>query len=530
MAHHPSLSQIPAQDRVREILKCGKDPSYFINKYVKIQHAKHGSLPFSTYKFQDTCLQDFIKHRFNIVVKSRQLGISTLAAAYSLWQALFYKDKTILVIATKLATAVNFIKKVKYALQALPRWLVLPQFTHTKQSVTFNNGSEIKAIPTSEDAGRSEALSLLIVDEAAIIKNFDEIWAASYPTLATGGSAILISTPKGVGGTYHRIYTEAVAGTNNFNAIKLKWDVHPDHNEEWFKEDSKQFAGDKKRIAQEYLCEFESSGDTYLQVEQVEWLKSIVQVPIEKCGDGKHIWVWKKPEWEHKYIMSADVSRGDSSDFSTFHIMDTMTCTVVAEYKGKIQPDKFAELLVEWATKYNSAYICPENNTYGYMTCMKLKELKYTKLFYKDAKRLESYLPKDDELPGFTTSANTKIVALSKLEELIRKKHIIIHSQRLIDEFMTYVWKGDKASALKGYHDDLVMSAAIVAWLYETYYSTFISDAMKDALACGITVTRRETQIAAPQRPNATVIMRQRWAKTQLDPSQMGEDMSWLLR
>ena len=99
------------QLQVKEIIRCGKDPIYFFNKYVKIQHPTKGSIPFATYPFQDDCVNDFRQHRFNIVLKSRQLGLSTITAAYAMWMVLFHKDKNVLVIATKLAVAQNFIKK-----------------------------------------------------------------------------------------------------------------------------------------------------------------------------------------------------------------------------------------------------------------------------------------------------------------------------------------------------------------------------------------------------------------------------------
>ena len=111
------------QKQVAEIVKCGKDPSYFINRYVQIQHPIRGRIPFHTFPFQDDCLTHFNDHRFNVVVKSRQLGLSTLSAAYAVWMALFRKDKTVLVIATKLAVAQNFIKKVKVALSGIPKWM-----------------------------------------------------------------------------------------------------------------------------------------------------------------------------------------------------------------------------------------------------------------------------------------------------------------------------------------------------------------------------------------------------------------------
>ena len=209
------MSVVNKQRQVNEVIRCGKDPSYFFNTYVKIQHPIKGLIPFDTYPFQDECVEKFIDNRFSIVVKSRQLGLSTLVAAYAVWLAIFQKDKNILIIATKLSVAQNFMKKVKTMVRALPPWLLLPRITtDNKQLLEFSHGSSIKAVPTSDDAGRSEALSLLIIDEAAFVRNFDELWTGLYPTISTGGRAILLSTPNGVGGQYYRLYTYAEAGLN----------------------------------------------------------------------------------------------------------------------------------------------------------------------------------------------------------------------------------------------------------------------------------------------------------------------------
>ena len=107
--------------QISEIIKCGKDPVYFFNKYCKIQHMTRGTIPFNTYPFQDDCVKAFIDNRFNIILKSRQLGLSTLTAAYSVWLTLFQKDKRVLVIATKLDVAQNFINKVKTIIAHLPK-------------------------------------------------------------------------------------------------------------------------------------------------------------------------------------------------------------------------------------------------------------------------------------------------------------------------------------------------------------------------------------------------------------------------
>lgn len=454
------------QEKIQEILKCGNDPAYFINSYVYIQHPKQGRLPFKTYDFQDSVINSLQNHRFNIVLKSRQLGLSTVAAAYAVWYAIFHRDKNILIIATKLETAMNFIKKVKIALQSLPDWLLLPKYENNKRQFVFDNGSQILAIPTSEDAGRSEALSLLIVDEAAFIRNFEDIWAGLYPTLSTGGQALIISTPNGIGGLYYKLWTDAEAGQNSFNTIKLPWYVHPEHDQAWFVNESKNLS--KRKIAQELMCDFLASGDTFLQPDVIEYLNEQIVPPKEKAGFDRNVWVWGDAKPGHKYVLTADVARGDAADYSTFHVVDYEKSEVVVEYMGKLPPEKFAGLIDEWGRKYNNALVCPENNSFGYATCVTLRDvLKYPRLYYSKAKGNPfEYIPLDrSELPGMSTQKNTRVQMLTKLEELVRNRNLHMYSQRCFDQFKAFVWMGAKPSALRDSHDDLIMSLAIAAWL-----------------------------------------------------------------
>jgi hypothetical protein len=76
--------------------------------------------------FRIKVLKLFRDNPYSIVLKSRQLGISTLAASYSLWMMLFQKDKNILCIATKQETAKNMVTKVKFMYETLPSWLKIP--------------------------------------------------------------------------------------------------------------------------------------------------------------------------------------------------------------------------------------------------------------------------------------------------------------------------------------------------------------------------------------------------------------------
>ena len=127
-------------EQIQEIKKCGMDPVYFINKYVKISTTEN----FVTFPYQDDCIRSFLDHRFTIVNKSRQLGLSTVSAAFSLWLALFRRDQCIVVIATKLEVAKNFIAKVKLMFESLPAWLVVPTLNaESVKYLKFTNNSHI---------------------------------------------------------------------------------------------------------------------------------------------------------------------------------------------------------------------------------------------------------------------------------------------------------------------------------------------------------------------------------------------------
>ncbi len=468
------------QLHINEIVKCGKDPIHFINNYCKIQHPVRGTIPFLLYGFQKECIEQFIEHRFNIILKSRQLGISTIAAAYAVWLALFYRDKNVIVIATKLSTAVNFIKKVTKMIESLPSWLLISGYEKNRQEVRFSNGSIIQASTTSGNAGRSEAISLLIIDEASHISNLEDVWTSIFPTLSAGGSAIVLSTPNGVGGLYYDLYTAAEAKKNDFNPIKLSWDLHPERDQKWFEEQSRQL-GSRKRVLQELLCQFIGSGDTFFQNEEMLWLTSL-KTEASKDPENKDCWVWRSPVPGHRYIISADVARGDAKDFSTFHIIDVDAAEVVVEYCGKRSPDKLADIIDEWGRRYYNALCCPEQNSFGYMTCSQLKLKKYPRLYYMKAPkgRLDGYIPTAEEMPGFVTDLNTRRIALSKLETVIRRRKLRSYSSRLMQELDTFIWEGEKARPMRGKHDDLIVSLAIGVYVMDAVYGegtgNFVAD------------------------------------------------------
>ena len=185
---------------LKEIIKSGKDPAYFINNYAKISHPMRGLIPFKTYDFQTDLINDYNDHRFTVILKARQLGISTITAAYVAWMMMFHRDKNVLVIATKFGTAANLVKKVKAIHRHLPEWMKISTIAiDNRTSFELDNGSQIKASSTSSDAGRSEALSLLVIDGQVCILPCRQEAAASLflpPTALAIGFTRHVLRPK----------------------------------------------------------------------------------------------------------------------------------------------------------------------------------------------------------------------------------------------------------------------------------------------------------------------------------------------
>jgi hypothetical protein len=447
-------------------------------KYVKIQHPIRGTISFALYPFQQQTLKDFHTFDFNIVLKSRQMGISTLVAAYSLWLMLFHTDKNILVISKTQEVAKEIVSKVRFANDNLPSWLKRQALDNNKLSLKLNNGSRIVAVSSASDAGRSFALSLLIIDEAAFIDKIDEIWTAAYPTLSTGGRAIVLSTPNGVGNLFHKMWKDAEAKKNNFNTIKLPWHLHPERDQIW-RDKQTEVAKSPKEAAQECDCDFLTSGATVVDLAIIEYYKeSIKRDPIECRGMDRSEWIFEYPDYSRTYIVCADVARGDGGDYSAYHVLDAETLNQCVEYKGQIDLVSFGHQLVNIATMYNKALLIVENTGVGFGTIQTIVDSGYPNTFYStvDLKYVEVqrqlvtkyYSEEKKMIPGFSTTLRTRPLIISRLEQYFRDKAVNVFSIRTLGELETFIWDKGKAVAMEGYNDDLVMALGIGLWVRDT--------------------------------------------------------------
>jgi hypothetical protein len=458
-----------------EYIRCAQNPTHFMKKYCNIQHPQRGRILFSLFPFQEKVLEKITDHNYSIINKSRQLGISTLVAGYSLWLMLFFKDKNILCIATKQETARNMVSKVKFMYDALPTWLKVAAAENNKLSLRLNNGSMIKATSANSDAGRSEAVSLLIIDEAAFIDSIGEIWASAQQTLATGGQSIVLSTPYGTGNWFHKTWVSAQNKENDFIPIRLPWWVHPERDQEW-RDKQDELLGDPRLAAQECDTDFNTSGDTVFYSEWIDFIeKSTVSEPLERRGVDQNTWVWEPSDFSRDYMVVADVARGDGKDYSAAHVIDIESNTQVAEYRGQLPPKEFGYYLVGLATEYNNALLVVENANIGWASIDAILYRGYNNMYYSpksDTLTAESYLRNyensSDTTPGFTMSSKTRPLCVNKFREAVGDQGVTIKSKRLLEEMKVFVWKNGRPEAQVGYNDDLVMSFAIGMFLRDT--------------------------------------------------------------
>ena len=233
----------------------------------------------------------------------------------------------------------------------------------------------------------------------------------------------------------------------------------------------------EKGAAQECDCDFISSGYTVVEGSTLKWYEEThVKDPIEKRGFDGNYWLWDYPNYSRDYVVVADVARGDSTDYSAFHVFDVENVEQVAEYKGKIETKQYGAFLTSVATDWNNALLVIENANIGWAVIQEVIDRNYTNLYYsyRDLGYIDEDIHlrkgfdlkrKDDMVPGFSMTSRTRPLVISKLDTYMRERTPVIRSKRLIDELFVFIWSGSRAEAQRGYNDDLVISFSTGLWV-----------------------------------------------------------------
>lgn len=258
------------EDKIQEMLLCAEPDTgylYFSKNFFYIQHAVKGKLLFEPFPYQERLLNSYHNYRFNINMLPRQSGKTTCASAYLLWYAMFHRDQTILVAAHKYTGAQEIMQRIRYGYELCPDHIRAGVISYNKGSMEFDNGSRIVSATTTGNTGRGMSISLLYCDEFAFVQPniAEEFWTSISPTLATGGRAIITSTPNSDEDTFASIWKESQnifdefgdenengLGINGFHGFKAEWNEHPDRDDNWQKTEMGRIGEEKFR--REYGC------------------------------------------------------------------------------------------------------------------------------------------------------------------------------------------------------------------------------------------------------------------------------------
>ena len=469
-----------SQENIKDLYRCASDPVYFAKTYIKIQHPKRGAIPLDLYDYQVRAIEGFQNNRWCILKCGRQLGKTTVIAIYLFWFACFNKNKSLLVASKDNSGAIDIMDRIRYAYEELPVWLKPGVKYYNRHSIEFDNGSTIRSVSTNENTGRGKSISLLMLDELAFVRTSVQslMWSSLAPTLSTGGSCIISSTPNGDSELFATLWREAVSGVSSelpqgedeneesqkddFFPIDIAWNEHPDRTEAYKISMIKKIG--IERWKQEYECEFLSSDPLLINTLILSLMKS--KMPLYT---DKGFYFWKEPDPNKTYILGVDVAEGMLQDFSTIQVIELETLEQIAEYRNNTVKENQLYDAIKYIITKLLGYVEPrtgkkptiywsfENNSAG---------AALGALYYNDEKfpqEAELINGKESRL-GMRTVNKPKVEACRYFKKLIEQTRggLTINSKMLIFELKNFVATGAGYAAKKGATDDLICAFLIV--------------------------------------------------------------------
>ena len=465
-----NVTQNFTKKQVAEYLKCAEDPIYFIRTYIKIVSLDEGVIPFKMYDFQESMVDKFHKHRFNIAKLPRQSGKSTIVTAYLLWYVLFNDNVNVAILANKAPTAREMLGRLQLSYENLPRWLQQGILGWNKGSLELENGSKILASSTSASAVRGMSFNIIFLDEFAFVPNHiaEQFFASVYPTISSGKKTkvIIISTPHGMN-QYYKLWHDAERGANNYVATEVHWSQVPGRDAKWKQQTIENTSEAQFRV--EFECEFLGSVDTLISPSKLRAMP--YDDPIKQ---NRGLAIYEERIEDHNYIVTVDVSRGIGGDYSAFCVVDTTTIPykLVARYKNnEIKPIVLPNIIVDVCKHYNNAYVlCEVNDIGGQVADIIQYDLEYENLLMaamrgRAGQQLgQGFSGKKTQL-GVKMSTAVKQVGCSNLKALIEDDKLLITDYDTISELTTFIQKGQSFQAEDGCHDDLAMCLVIFGWM-----------------------------------------------------------------
>ena len=470
-----------SQAQIVEFLKCKDDPVYFAKQYVKIVSLDEGLTQFQPYDFQEKLINNFHDNRFNICKMPRQTGKSTTVVSYLLHYVVFNDSVTIGILANKAATARELLGRLQIAYENLPKWMQQGIIAWNRGNLELENGSKILAASTSASAVRGMSFNILFLDEFAFVPNHvaDSFFASVYPTITSGKQTkvIIVSTPHGMN-HFYRLWHDAERSKNEYVPTDVHWSEVPGRDSAWKATTIANTSEQQFKV--EFECEFLGSVDTLIAPSKLRAL--IYESPI-KSNAGLD--VYEPVKEDHDYVITVDVARGVSKDYSAFIVVDITQFPhrLVAKYRNnEIKPMLFPNIIYDVARSYNGAYILCEVNDVGDQVASLLHyDLEYTNVLMCSMRGRagqvvgQGFSGKKTQM-GVKMSKTVKKVGSLNLKTIIEEDKIVFNDYDIISELTTFIQKSNSFEAEEGCNDDLAMCLVIYAWLVAQDYFKELTD------------------------------------------------------
>lgn len=457
------------EEEIKEYIKCSKDPVHFCKTYLKVISLDEGLVPFTLYPYQEKMFEHFNNNRFSIVLACRQSGKSISSVGYIIWYACFHSEKTIAILANKGATAREMLARVTLMLENLPFFLQPGCKALNKGSIEFSNNSRIIASATSGSSIRGMSVNLLFLDEFAFVERANEFYTSTYPVISAGKDTkvIITSTANGIGNTFHKIWEGAVQKVNEFIPFTVNWWDVPGRDEKW---KAQTIANTSQlQFDQEFGNTFYGTGDTLINAETLLSFRASNPKEILEGGD---LLIYDRPNKDHDYIMTVDVSKGRGQDYSTATVIDISVRPFkqVAVYRNNtISPILLPNIIYKYAKLYNEAYVVIESNDQGTLVCNGLyQDLEYDNLHMESAIKADRI--------GIEMNRKVKRLGCSAIKDILENQKLQIIDENTIMEISTFVSKGQSYEASDGNHDDLMMNLVLFGYFVSSQFFADMTD------------------------------------------------------
>lgn len=519
-----------AERERQEAQRLSTDFPYFCENFVKIKNKRAEIVPFVLHKYQVRLWELMQKQEKAgqpvrvIVLKSRQLGFSTMMQAYLLWRTITNPYSGCLTVAHDDKSSAQLFSKIEFAYENLPKALYqeLEQVKNTAirgKKLTFGKGLDSEFhVDTAgnKNVGRSMTFQRCHLSEVAF---WDDIEKTMYGLMAAlgkrpGTECVLESTANGLGTYHYNLWKRANSGESMWAPFFCGWSEDSDCSmpaPEDFKATSEErhlarkyklsndqlywrritiedeCGGDVDLFRQEYPIEpdeaFIVSGNPYFGPKVIEKAMKNIKPPVN-WGDVELVngsprivrgrdegveperaswWIWKTPEPEHAYVIGADVAGGTGKDYSSAHILDLTTEEYVATYRGKLDPDEFAHQLNWMGRTYNVALVAPEKNGEGRATLLTLyKQCNYPRVFFHVEQ--EEWSGGVRYSYGWRTTVRSRPTMLAQFAAALREQTPKLWCSRTVNELASFIRVDSPqklAEAAQGANDDMVISAGI---------------------------------------------------------------------